>query len=122
MNKTVLSITASLILTASTIVAQSNPPTPPPADPTPAQPPSTATADPHQPSPPATTQAPPRSNDKPFDPGIRKLSKRERKDRIAKLSDAYREFLRDVEPIMLPTELDTFLVLETDPQREIYIT
>src|SRR5262249_55638272 len=27
-----------------------------------------------------------------------------------------------VEPIMQPTELDTFLILETDAQREIYIT
>jgi Ca-activated chloride channel family protein len=124
MNKTVLSITASLCLAASNIVAQSNPPSPPAAGGTPVQPPttSTAAADPQQP-PPAAAAAPPtpRRKDAP-DPGVRKLSKRERKDRIAKLSDTYREFLRDVEPIMLPTELDTFLVLETDPQRDIYVT
>ncbi len=56
------------------------------------------------------------------DSGVRKLSRRERKEKIAALSDLYREFLKDVEPIMLPTELDTFLMLETDAQREIYIT
>src|SRR5437764_7300460 len=55
------------------------------------------------------------------DPGIRKLSRRERKDRIKNLSDKYREFLQDVEPIMQDSELDTFLLLETDPQRDIYI-
>ena len=54
------------------------------------------------------------------DPGIRKLSRRERKDRIKNLSDKYREFLKDVEPIMQDSELDTFLLLETDPQRDIY--
>src|SRR5476649_216225 len=124
MNKTVLSITASLCLAASNIVAQSNPPSPPAAGGTPVQPPtiSTAAADPQQPPPPAAAAPPtPQRKDAP-DPGVRKLSKRERKDRIAKLSDTYREFLRDVEPIMLPTELDTFLVLETDPQRDIYVT
>ena len=55
------------------------------------------------------------------DPGVRKLSRRERKDRISKLSDTYRQFLQDVEPIMMPSELDTFLVLDTDAQRDIYI-
>jgi Ca-activated chloride channel homolog len=56
------------------------------------------------------------------DSGVRKLSRRERKDRIAKLPDQYRQFLADVEPIMMPTELDTFLILESDAQRDIYIT
>jgi Ca-activated chloride channel family protein len=56
------------------------------------------------------------------DPGIRKLSRRERKERIKNLSDKYRQFLEDVEPIMQDSELDTFLMLETDAQREIYIT
>ena len=55
------------------------------------------------------------------DPGVRKLSRRERKDRISKLPEKYRQFLEDVEPIMQPTELDTFLILETDAQRDIYI-
>jgi len=58
---------------------------------------------------------------KPADPGIRKLSRRERKERIKNLADKYREFLTDVEPIMQPAELDTFLLLETDPQRDLYI-
>lgn len=57
----------------------------------------------------------------PPDPGIRKLSRRERKDRIAKLADRHRQFLEDVEPIMQDSERDTFLILETDAQRDIYI-
>src|ERR1041385_2896718 len=52
------------------------------------------------------------------DPGVRKLSRRERKERIKNLSDKYREFLTDVEPIMQPAELDTFLILDTDAQRD----
>jgi Ca-activated chloride channel homolog len=97
-------------------------------------PPATTTAPPsQQPAPPATTSAPPAQEptapaansttkkDPTADPGVRKLSRRERKERIKNLSDQYRQFLEDVEPIMQPTELDTFLVLETDPQREIYI-
>src|SRR5947207_8595408 len=56
------------------------------------------------------------------DPGIRKLSRRERKERIKSLGEKYRQFLADVEPIMQSSELDTFLLLETDPQRDIYIT
>ena len=58
---------------------------------------------------------------KPADVGTRKLSRRERKERIKNLADKYREFLTDVEPIMQPAELDTFLLLETDPQRDLYI-
>ena len=49
------------------------------------------------------------------------LTRREQKDRIAKLSDAHRQFLLDVEPILLKTEKDTFLRLETDPQRDAFI-
>lgn len=56
------------------------------------------------------------------DPGIRKLSRRERKERIKNLGEKYRQFLSDVEPIMQSSELDTFLMLETDPQRDIYTT
>ena len=65
-----------------------------------------------------------KGDDKPpkQDQGIRKLSRRERKDRIKSLSEKYRQFLSDVEPIMQQSELDTFLVLETDAQREIYVT
>jgi Ca-activated chloride channel family protein len=55
------------------------------------------------------------------DPGVRKLSRRERKERIKNLPEKYRQFLEDVEPIMQQSELDTFLLLETDPQRDIYI-
>ncbi|HEY6139583.1 MAG TPA: VWA domain-containing protein [Thermoanaerobaculia bacterium] len=57
----------------------------------------------------------------PPDPGIRKLSRRERKERIKNLGDKYRQFLTDVEPIMQDAELDTFLLLETDAQRDLYI-
>jgi Ca-activated chloride channel homolog len=72
----------------------------------------------------AQTPAPDTKKDAPppQDSGIRKLSRRERKEKIAALPEKYRQFLQDVEPIMMPTELDTFLILETDPQREIYIT
>ncbi len=55
------------------------------------------------------------------DQGVRKLSRREQKDRIANLDQKYRDFLRDVEPIMLPTELNTFLLMESDAQRDVYI-
>ncbi|HUO84284.1 MAG TPA: GWxTD domain-containing protein, partial [Thermoanaerobaculia bacterium] len=53
--------------------------------------------------------------------GVPKLSRRERKERLRNLADRYHEFLRDVEPIMLPEELSTFLVLESDAQRDLYI-
>jgi Ca-activated chloride channel family protein len=72
----------------------------------------------------STPPAPDAKKDKtppPQDSGIRKLSRRERKEKIAALPEMYRQFLKDVEPIMMPTELDTFLILETDAQREIYI-
>jgi len=49
------------------------------------------------------------------------LSRSERKERIRHLSDQYRMFLADVEPIMQPEELDAFLRLESDPQRDFYI-
>jgi Ca-activated chloride channel family protein len=80
----------------------------PPADPQP-QPAQAA------PTPPPDAKAKP-------DQGVRKLTRRERKDRIKNLSEKYRQFLNDVDPIMNPAELDTFLILETDPQRDIYIT
>ena len=57
----------------------------------------------------------------PNETAVRKLSRRERTDRIARLSDRYRQFLEEVEPILQPNELDAFLTLETDPQREIFI-
>lgn len=72
----------------------------------------------------AATNNPPDKDDpasQKLDQGVRKLTRRERKERIARLGEKYQDFLRDVEPIMLPQELDTFLVLETDPQRDTYI-
>ncbi|HEX9459712.1 MAG TPA: VWA domain-containing protein, partial [Thermoanaerobaculia bacterium] len=53
--------------------------------------------------------------------GVVKLSRRERKERMAKLTDQYRQFLIDVEPIIQETEIDTFLILESDAQRDLYI-
>jgi Ca-activated chloride channel family protein len=49
------------------------------------------------------------------------LSRSERKERMAKLPDQHRQFLAEVEPILQPAERDTFLRLETDPQREAFI-
>jgi Ca-activated chloride channel family protein len=49
------------------------------------------------------------------------LSRSERKQLTAKLSERYRQFLADVEPIVSPAERDTFLRLETDPQRDVFI-
>ena len=57
----------------------------------------------------------------PANQGAVKLSRRERKDRIAKLPEVYRQFLSDVEPIMLDQERDTFLIMESDAQRDLYI-
>jgi Ca-activated chloride channel family protein len=70
-------------------------------------------------SPPATQ--PPTRPDPAKDPGVRKLTRREKKDLIAKLPEAYQQFLKDVEPIILPTEINTFLLLESDAQRDVYI-
>jgi Ca-activated chloride channel family protein len=49
------------------------------------------------------------------------LTKRDRKDRIAALGEKHRQFLIDVEPIIVPTERDTFLRLDTEPQRDAFI-
>lgn len=49
------------------------------------------------------------------------LSRRERKERVAKLSEQHRNFLLDVAPIIIDTERDTFLRLETNAQREAFI-
>src|ERR1044071_8487987 len=62
----------------------------------------------------STTAPPPKPADPakaaPPDPGVRKLSRRERKERIRNLSEKFRQFLTDVEPIMQDAELDTFLL------------
>ncbi|HVR39746.1 MAG TPA: GWxTD domain-containing protein, partial [Thermoanaerobaculia bacterium] len=81
----------------------------------------TVVADDHNPPPPQTPDTTAEAPKPAPDGAIRKLSRRERKDRIQKLSDTYREFLRDVEPIILPQEQDAFLILETDAQRDIFI-
>jgi Ca-activated chloride channel family protein len=49
------------------------------------------------------------------------LSRRERKERMAKLADAHRQFLIEVEPIIQQFERDAFLMLETDAQRDTFI-
>lgn len=67
----------------------------------------------------ATTAKQP-SKDVPFDQ-LRKLSRRERKERTAKLNESQRAFLDDVEPIMMPAELDSFLMMENDAGREAFI-
>ncbi|HEY0590411.1 MAG TPA: GWxTD domain-containing protein, partial [Thermoanaerobaculia bacterium] len=51
----------------------------------------------------------------------RTLTKKERRERLKNLPEKYRDFLRAVEPIMLEEELQTFLLLESDPQRDLYI-
>ena len=56
-----------------------------------------------------------------LDAGQRKLSRHERKERIKNLAEKYRQFLEDVDPIIMPTELDTFLLLDTDAQRDVWI-
>ena len=97
MKRTLLAVVVALTSLAPNIFAQTNNP------PDPARPPADQAA---------AKQ----------DPGIRKLSRRERKEKIKNLSEKYQQFLQDVEPIMQSSELDTFLLLETDPQRDIYIT
>ena len=57
----------------------------------------------------------------PASQGAVKLSRAERKERRAKLAEQYQRFLIDVEPIMQQAELDTFLILESDAQRDLYI-
>ncbi|HEV7242331.1 MAG TPA: VWA domain-containing protein [Thermoanaerobaculia bacterium] len=52
---------------------------------------------------------------------VRKLSKRERAARIEKLEVRHQDFVTDVEPIMLGTELDTFLTFETDAHRDAFV-
>jgi Ca-activated chloride channel homolog len=49
------------------------------------------------------------------------LTRRERKDRIAVLTDEHRQFLADVEPIITAAERDAFLRLETNAQRDSFI-
>ena len=75
-----LALVFTLLLTATNILAQS------------------AT-----PGTPATPEAKDQSKSGPPDPGVRKLSRRERKDKIAKLPEQYREWVDDVSPIITVT-------------------
>jgi len=50
------------------------------------------------------------------------LSRAERKERVSKLAETYRQFLLDVHPIMQPAEETAFLVLDSDAQRDVFIT
>ena len=72
-----------------------------------------------------TPSAPPKDDaaKKPAPPGqgVRKLTRRERRERTTKLAFKYQDFLTDVEPILMPAEAETFLMLETDPQRDSFI-
>ncbi|HEX7707769.1 MAG TPA: VWA domain-containing protein [Thermoanaerobaculia bacterium] len=52
---------------------------------------------------------------------LRKLSRRERNLRIARLPGRHQDFLSDVEPIIQPAEIDTFLMLESEAQRDAAI-
>ncbi|HYH08755.1 MAG TPA: VWA domain-containing protein [Thermoanaerobaculia bacterium] len=52
---------------------------------------------------------------------VRKLSKRERRSRIEKLEPRHQEFANDVEPIILPAELDMFLSLERETDRDSFV-
>lgn len=49
------------------------------------------------------------------------LTKRARKDAIARLPEDHRQFLLDVEPIINDSERDAFLRLETNAQRDTFI-
>ncbi|HVE71820.1 MAG TPA: VWA domain-containing protein [Thermoanaerobaculia bacterium] len=53
--------------------------------------------------------------------GDKPLTRAERKDRVSKLADKHRAFLADVEPIASTAETDTFLRLETEAQRDVFI-
>ena len=49
------------------------------------------------------------------------LTRSERKERTARLPDRHRLFLAEVEPILSSAERDTFLRLETEAQRDVFI-
>jgi Ca-activated chloride channel family protein len=72
------------------------------------------------PPPPATKDTAAKKDAAAFDQ-LRKLSRRERKERMAKLPAPQQTFLDDVEPIMMPAELDTFLMMENEAEREAFI-
>ncbi|MBW3565373.1 MAG: VWA domain-containing protein [Acidobacteria bacterium] len=49
------------------------------------------------------------------------LSRKERRERLDALSEEYRQFLEDVNPIITRRERDLFLLLESDGQRDLFI-
>ncbi|HEX8173472.1 MAG TPA: VWA domain-containing protein [Thermoanaerobaculia bacterium] len=51
----------------------------------------------------------------------RKLSRRERNARIAALPAAQQDFVNDAGPILLPAELDAFLSLQSESERQSFI-
>lgn len=74
------------------------------------------------PAPPAKSKPPEsKSADQKQTDRIRKLSRRERNARIEKLDARHQEFLADVEPILLGTELDMFLTFESDAERDAFV-
>src|SRR4051794_23748326 len=125
MNKIVTLLISAMV--AATAAAQTAPtpsdpqPQPAQAAPAPAPPPPPQTAPPKAPPPPPPPHPhpprPPRPPPPPPPPtpktnpnrGPPKLPRRERKDRIKTLGEKYRQFLTDVDPILNPAELDTFL-------------
>jgi Ca-activated chloride channel family protein len=52
---------------------------------------------------------------------VRKLTRRERKEALARLDERHRDFTADVEPIILPAELDLFLSLENASDRDSFV-
>lgn len=52
---------------------------------------------------------------------VRKLSKRERRERIEKLPVRYKDFVADTAPIIFDPELDTFLALQSDAERDAFV-
>jgi Ca-activated chloride channel family protein len=58
---------------------------------------------------------------KPAQTPVRALSRTERKELTAKLAEVHRQFLLEVDPVINWVELDTFLQLDSDGQRETFI-
>lgn len=71
-------------------------------------------------NPPAPKQ-PEIADARPSSSEVRKLGRRERKERIAALGETYRTWLLDVDPIIRPEEVDAFLLLESNAQRDLFI-
>jgi Ca-activated chloride channel homolog len=77
-----------------------------------------------QPDNPAQGESTPAAANRPHptqDPGVRKLTRSEKREALRALDQKYRDFLAEVEPIILPDEENGFLVLESDAQRDLFI-